>query len=350
MTAAYVGSTGRHLFNRSISNFIMGVATNPTTGVAIITRQFGSQFAEVDTKATNGTDTYHAMQMTVNRRFSSGLTIGSQWTWAHSIGTTAGSNEAQTQSNPFDLKADYGNNNFDVRHSFNATALYELPIGSNQRWKVSGLTNALIGGWQVGGIINARTGLPIDLRITRPDVVYRNLLTGMITTSPVLVNRVPVTEAIINTPGGGSSRNVRRPDVVPGVDPFLHDGKLTFLNPAAFATPLPGTYGNYVRNTLHGPGLGQFDLTLAKRFKVHEQMNFEFRAEFYNIFNRANFANPPALLPSSLGTASNQLQPEQPFSSSVSGASTFGVINSTVGRSIGLGTNRQIQFALRFNF
>jgi hypothetical protein len=350
MTAAYVGSTGRHLFNRSISNFISGVATNPTTGVAIITRQFGSQFAEVDTKATNGTDTYHAMQMTVNRRFSSGLTIGSQWTWAHSIGTTAGSNEAQTQSNPFDLEADYGNNNFDVRHSFNATALYELPIGSNQRWKVSGLTNALIGGWQVGGIINARTGLPIDLRITRPDVVYRNLLTGMITTSPVLVNGVPVTEAIINTPGGGSSRNVRRPDVVPGVDPFVNDGKLTFLNPAAFATPLPGTYGNYVRNSLHGPGLGQFDLTLAKRFEVHEQMNFEFRAEFYNIFNRANFANPPALLPSSLGTASNQLQPEQPFSSSVSGASTFGVINSTVGRSIGLGTNRQIQFALRFNF
>jgi len=350
MTAAYVGSTGRHMFNRSISNFITGVATDPATGAAVITRQFGSQFAEVDTKSTNGTDNYNAMQVTLNRRFNSGLTLGSQWTWAHSIGTTAGSNEAQTQSNPFDLGADYGNNSFDVRHSFNATALYELPIGANQHWKVSGLADALVGGWQVGGIINARTGLPIDLRITRPDVVYRNLLTGVITASPVLVNGVPVTEAIINTPGGGASRNVRRPDVVSGVDPFLREGRLTFLNPAAFATPLPGTYGNYVRNTLHGPSLSQFDLTLAKRFKVHEQMNFEFRTEFYNIFNRANFANPSALLPNALGTASNQLQPEQPFSSSVSGASTFGVISSTVGRSIGLGTNRQIQFALRFNF
>jgi hypothetical protein len=350
MTTAYVGSVGRHLFNRSISNFITNVATNPTTGLAVLTRQFGSQFAEVDTKATNGSDNYNALQMTVNRRFSAGLTVGSQWTWAHSLGTTAGSNEALTQSNPFNLKADYGNNNFDVRHNFNATALYDLPIGANQHWKVSGVADAFLGGWQVGGIVNARTGLPIDLRITRPDVVYLNPLTSIITTSPVLVNGVPITEAIINTPGGGASRNVRRPDVVPGVDPFLHDGRLTFLNPAAFATPQPGTFGNYVRNSLHGPGLGQFDLTMAKRFKVHEQMNFEFRAEFYNLFNRANFANPPALLPSALGPAANQLQPGQPFSSSVSGASSFGVINSTVGRAIGLGTNRQIQFALRFNF
>jgi hypothetical protein len=143
---------------------------------------------------------------------------------------------------------------------------------------------------------------------------------------------------------------VRRPDVVPGVDPFVEDGGLAFLNPAAFATPLPGTFGNYVRNTLHGPNLAQFDLTLAKRFRIREEKNFEFRAEFYNLFNHANFAIPPALLPNALGTASNQVQPGQPFSQSVSGASTFGLMNRTVGSAIGLGTNRQIQFALRFNF
>ena len=350
LTAAYVGSVGRHLFNRSVSNLITNVATNPTTGAAVITRQFGSQFAEVDTKSTNGTDTYNALQMTLNRHFSGGLTINSQYTWAHSLGTTAGSNEAQTQSNPFDLEADYGNNNFDVRQTFNIAALYDLPIGSNQRWKVTGPSNVLLGGWQVGGIINARSGLPIDLRIVRPDVVYRNKLTGAITASPVLVQGAPVTEAIINTPGGGSSRNVRRPDVVPGVPPFISDGGIAFLNPAAFTTPLPGTFGNYVRNTLHGPAFGQFDLILAKTFNVREQMNIQFRSEFYNLFNRSNFANPVALLPSALGTASNQLQPGQPFSSSTSGASTFGYINSTVGQSIGLGTNRQIQFSLRFNF
>jgi hypothetical protein len=350
LTVAYVGSVGRHLFNRSFTNFITDVATNPTTGVAVITRQFGAQFAEVDVKATNGTDTYNAMQTTLNRRFSSGLIFGSQWTWAHSLGTTAGSNEATTQSNPFDLYADYGNNNFDVRHSFNASVLYELPIGAGKRWNLSGAGDALLGGWQVGGIVNARTGIPVDLRVTRPDVVYRNNSTGAITAAPVLVGGVPVTTAIINTPGGGSSRNIRRPDVVPGVDPFLKTGRLTFLNPAAFATPAPGTFGNYVRNTLHGPGLSQFDLTLGKQVKVHEQMNVEFKAEFYNLLNHANFANPSGLLPAALGTSSNQLQPSQPFSASTAGVGSWGTLQSTVGRTIGLGTNRQVQLSLRFNF
>jgi hypothetical protein len=348
LTSAYVGSVGRHLFTRSIANLITSVATNPVTGAAVITRQFGSQFAEVDTKSTQGTDNYSALQTTLTRRFSAGLTVGSQWTWAHSLGTTAGSNEAQTQSNPFDLTADYGNNNFDVRHSVNASALYELPFG--RKWNLSGASNVLLGGWEVGGIINARTGIPMSLGITRPDVVYRNNVTGAITANPVLVNGVPVTTAIINTPGGGASRNVRRPDVVPGIDPFLKIGRLTFLNPAAFATPQPGTYGNYVRNTLHGPGIGQFDLTLAKRFRLSEAANVEFRGEIYNLFNRANFANPPAQLPAALGTAANQLQPGEPFSASTTGAGTFGIINSTVGRGIGLGTSRQIQFSLRVNF
>jgi len=351
LTTAYVGSVGRHLFNRSISNFITGVSTNPTTGAAIITRQFGSQFAEVDTKATNGTDNYNAMQTTLNRRFGSGLTLGSQWTWAHSLGTTAGSNEALTQSNPFDLHADYGNNNFDVRHSVNVSALYELPFGADRQHKLNGVSNAVLGGWEVGGIVNARTGVPVDLRIVRNDVVYRNNVTGVILNSPLITNGVVMTTAIINTVGGGSTRNVRRPDVIPGVDPFLRTGdRLLFLNPAAFATPQPGSFGNYVRNTLHGPGIGQFDLTLGKRFKMTEGQFIEFHSEFYNLFNRANFANPPGVLANALGTAGNQLQPGQPFSASTQGNSTFGAINSTVGRGIGLGTNRQIQFSLRYTF
>jgi hypothetical protein len=350
MTVAYVGSVGRHLFNRSITNLITSVATNPTTGAAVTTRQFGAQFAEVDFKASNGTDNYNAMQTTLNRRFIAGLTLGAQWTWAHTLGTTGGANEAQTQSNVYDLKADYGNNLFDIRHSFNASALYELPFGADQRWKLSGVGNAILGGWQVGGIFNARTGVPIDLRITRPDVVYRHNETGAIVNSPIVTSGVVLTTAIINVPGGGASRNIRRPDVVPGVDPFIRNADRVFLNPAAFATPRPGTFGNYVRNTLHGPKLTQFDLTLAKSIPIHEQQNVEFRAEFYNLFNHANFANPLGLLPNSLGTAANQLQPGQPFGSSTAGIGNWGVLSSTVGRGIGLGTNRQVQLSLRFNF
>ena len=92
----------------------------------------------------------------------------------------------------------------------------------------------MLGGWDVGGIVNARSGLPVNVLVTRPDVVY------MDAAGNVFANPAAGRTAVINTPGGGASRNVRRPDLVPGVDPFIQDGGLLFLNPAAFATPHAG--------------------------------------------------------------------------------------------------------------
>jgi hypothetical protein len=134
------------------------------------------------------------------------------------------------------------------------------------------------------------------------------------------------------------------------VDPFLHtgDGRY-FLNPAAFAIPKPGTFGNLGRYALHGPGLSQLDFTVHKRFAFDEKRSIEFRAELYNILNRANFANPPAVLNNALGTGTNQLQPGQSFSAAAAG-SPFGVFNSTVSKDVGLGAQRQAQLSLRFNF
>jgi len=113
--------------------------------------------------------------------------------------------------------------------------------------------------------------------------------------------------------------------------------------------PSPGAYGNLARNAVHGPGLVQLDLTLQKRFLLSEKKRLEFRAEFYNVLNRANFANPPATLANALGTGANQLQPGQPFTAAAAGGS-FGVVRSTVEKTVGLGTNRQIQVSLRLNF
>jgi hypothetical protein len=87
---------------------------------------------------------------------------------------------------------------------------------------------------------------------------------------------------------------------------------------------------------------------LQKKFKFTETTNLEFRTEIYNILNRANFANPPISLPNNLSTSATSLQPNTPFSTTNVGQ--FAVINGTVGRTVGLGTNRQIQFALRLNF
>jgi hypothetical protein len=351
LTVAYVGSQGRNLFLRSITNQIVGVSTDPKTGKAIVQRQFGDRFAEIDYKTSGGTDNYNAMQATVNRRFSRGLTVGGQWTWAHSIGDTGGSNEARTAANNFDFAADRGNNNFDVRHSVNLTTLYELPFGKGRRYRAgtSKPADLLLGGWQVGGIVNARSGIPIEVGIVRNDVAFRDTRNGAIVNDPILVGGVPVTEAIINVPGGGASRNVRRPDVVPGVNPYFTDAGLLLINPAAFSMPAPGAFGNLARNALHGLNLAQLDITLGKRFATSESTNLEFRAEFYNILNHANFAVPPSRLNNALGSGKNLIQPGQPFTAAAAGGA-FGVLNSTVQNQIGLGTNRQIQLALRFNF
>jgi hypothetical protein len=139
---------------------------------------------------------------------------------------------------------------------------------------------------------------------------------------------------------------------VPGVDPFIHDGGLLFLNPAAFATPQPGTHGNLERGFLHGPNFRQLDLMIAKHVPLRGESNIELRVEVFNVFNADNFSNPAATLPNALPTnnvtEANKVQPGQAYSSAAAG--TFGTITSTVGRTVGLGTSRQVQFALRWNF
>jgi hypothetical protein len=340
LTVAYVGSQGRNLFLRSWTNRMIGV--NPTSGAPIL--QFDStQFAQIDYKTSGGTDHYDSMQTTVNRRFAKGLTAGFQWTWGRSIGNTGGSNEAQTTQNPLDFNYDHGNNAFDVRHSMNASALYALPIKMQHK-----VANTLLGGWEIGGVMNARTGLPIDLTIARNDVAWLEPSTGQyFSAKPSSGTAI----AVVNNPYGGAFRSNRRPSVVAGVDPYLHgsDGRF-FLNPAAFSLPQPGQFGNLGRFALHGPGLVQFDFTLHKQFAITERQNIEFRAEIYNIFNHANFSNPGARLSDAMGGGVGQIQPGQAYASTTSGNGAFGIVQSTVSRDVGLGAQRQIQFSLRYNF
>ncbi len=281
------------------------------------------------------------MQLSLTRRAARGLTANAQYTLGYSKGNTGGSNEATTASNNARALADFdfddGYNNFDIRHTFNLSLLYTIP-GSG----------ALTGGWSIGGIANARSGLPIPVLITRNDIVY---VDGA---GAFWNNAAPGRTAVINVPGGGASRATRRPDLIPGVDPFIQDGGRVFLNPAAFATPLPGTFGNLERNSIHGPGFHQIDMVIAKRVNLGNGPNAEFRVEIFNLFNNTNFANPPATLPNALpgagesATQANRVQPGQAYSSAAAGS--FGIMNSTVGTTTGLGTNRQVQLAVRFNF
>ena len=403
LTAAYVGSQGRNLFLRSIANKILPGQTTVLSNVAALpsgvgvvnvadanngriiavrtVREFSiisgtnvqNPFAEVDYKTSGGEDSYNALQMTLARRLSTGLTLNSQYTFSRSFGNTAGSNEARTAAIPDNFDADFGYNNFDVRHTFNFSALYKLPFGKGTSNDLGSVGNAFLGDWEIGGIVNARSGLPIEVGITRPDVVIQCAAD----TCPVTINNVATTVprgfvaqlpgtingnnplplgfiGVVNTPGGGASRNVRRPNLIAGIDPFLNNDR-NIINPAAFATPGPGVFGDLARNALRGPGFTQFDIVLNKRFRITESSNIEFRTEIFNIFNKANFAVPSTTLNNALptitttGVLSGGLQPNNPFTQSTAGG-TFGLLRQTVERTVGLGTNRQIQFALRYNF
>jgi len=416
LTAGYVGSKGRNLFLRSIANRILPgqtiildgtplpntfgvvnrtnaagqvVAVNTIREFSIVsgTSSVNNPFAEVDDKTSGGHDTYNALQMTVGRRFSTGLTLNSQYTYSKSFGNTSGSNEARTAANNAralsDFNYDEGANNFDIRHTFNLSALYDLPFGKGQKHNLEGAANTIFGGWEVGTIMNARSGVPIEIGIVRPDVVIQcrnaagcvvptgaggattTYANGFVAQLPGTINAAnplpPGFMAVVNTPSGGASRNVRRPDLVSGVNPYLVNGDRLIVNPAAFTTPAPGTFGNVPRNFLYGPNFQQFDVVFNKKFKFTETTNLEFRTEIFNIFNRANFNNPGTTLNLALPTVSqtggvfaissgpNVVQPGQAYTQGAAGG-TFGLLRSTISRDVGLGTSRQIQFALRLNF
>ncbi len=386
-TVAYVGSQGRNLFLRSIANKILPGqtsivnGTNIPTGIGVVNRtdpitgrvigvttvrefsivsgtSVSNPFAEVDYKTSGGSDSYNALQATLARRFNSGLTLNAQYTFSRSFGNTAGSNEARTLATNFNFEDDRGYNNFDVRQTFNLSAIYALPFGKGKHFDLGSVGNALLGNMEIGGIINARSGLPIEVLVARADVVIQctnaaaGCTAGEVRALPGTISAAAPLPAgftaVVNTPGGGASRNVRRPDLIPGVNPYL-DNDRNLLNPAAFATPQPGTFGNLPRNALRGPNFRQFDLILNKRFRLTETANIEFRTEVFNIFNMTNFAAPSSTLNNSLGVGTNLIQPGQPFTQAAAG-STFGLLRQTVERTVGLGTNRQIQFALRLNF
>ena len=182
-TAAYVGSQGRNLFLRSITNQITEVRTNSNpTANAIVIRQFdivnadgtiSRPYAEIDLKTSGGHDQYNALQVSLSRRAQKGLTLNAQYTLAKSTGNSAGSNEAVTAGNnavaldAFDY--DDGYNRFDVRHTYNASALLNLPVGKDRALNLGPL-NAIFGNVDLGLIFNVRSGMPIDILVTRPDV------------------------------------------------------------------------------------------------------------------------------------------------------------------------------------
>lgn len=294
LQVGYVGNHGVNLRrNMDINFFDPSLRSRPNP-----------DFADINIETATGFSSYNGLQVQLQQRWARGFLYTVNYTLAHAIDDVQdqGLYSAQPQNNN-NFKAERGNSSGDIRHNFTFDLLYNLPIGQGHRFlnpKGAGLQR-LAGGWQVSALGLLHTGLA--------DTVYIGT----------------------NTFGNGNFTN-QRPNCVPGVDPYASPRTAQhWLNPAAFALPAPGTFGNCARNSVYGPPLKQFDFSLIKNTKIAERQSLDFQAEFFDIFNHPNFDEPNTVF-----TPSN--------------LSSFGEIFNTLGRTIGFGTSRQIQLSLRLNF
>jgi len=293
------------------ATFPAGLANTPVpTGTFYVPTNVRANPAIANTWTwfSRGDSWYHALQVDLNHRFSSGFSLRGVYTFAKALddgdslnATTSGGGPALA-SNPFDLHADKGLATYDVRHIAAMNATYALPFGRGQKFAsgLSGFAGALVSGWGLNSIITAQGGFPFS-----PQLSY-------------------------NPSNNGDTRNPVRPFANPNFSgPVILGTPDKWFDPAAFLAPSntsanAGFYGNLGRNTLRGPGLATWDFSTLKNTRLGERMNLQFRAEIFNLLNRANFNMPNEVVFTPSGVSP-----------------TAGVITSTTT------TSRQVQFGLK---
>ncbi len=252
-----------------------------------------------------GTSSYNALEVDARHRMSGGLLLRGVYTWSKalddgdSLNATAAGNAPGLVENPFDVKADWGPATYDVRNAATIDGIYELPFGPHRRYLngLTGFPEAMASGWTADSIVTLQSGFPFT-----PQLSY-------------------------NPSNNGDSKNPVRPFANPDfTGPAIVGKPGEWFNPAAFLAPPAGSgfYGNLGRDSLTGPGLAEWDFSILKDTAVHEDLDLQFRAEFFNILNRANFNTPNLIVFTPSGVSP-----------------TAGVITSTAT------TSRQVQFALK---
>src|SRR5579871_583216 len=315
LSVGYVGSHGYHqMLTRDANEPVPTVCpaapcpSNLPAGTLFYPKDAplaNPKLANTTTWISEGVSSYNGLVVDVNRRFSQGLQLRGIYTFSKSLddGTAWNSSVAANAPGfvmfPLNPKLDWGLSNSNVKHLAVINGTYELPFGNGRRFLSggSGWRSKLASGWSVSGIETLQTGFPF---------------------TPALG---------FNPSGDGDSRNPVRPSWNPDFSGALIPGTPNqYFNPTAFVVPPAGTYGNVGRNTLIGPGVATLDASVLKTTAISERIHLQFRAEFFNIANHANFGTPNTVVYSSAATAP---------------ASTAGVITGTST------TSRQIQFGLK---
>ena len=295
--AAYVGNLGRHLdANYNYNQPVPGAGAIPprrplfTIAPGLVSLNYAS---------TSGNSSYHALQMSAEKRFGTGLGFLTAYTYSHTMDNVplqqGGNGDGPVPQDPRYRFLDRGNSSFDIRHRWTQTVLYNVPFGKGKKFSSSqNWVNTAFGGWQVNMILILQTGLPFTPSLASP---------------------------VANT--GTGSRPDRLGDAtLPDPDPARWFNTALGTPGAPWGTPAIYTFGNAGRGFLYGPGRTNIDVSLFKEFDITERVRLQFRAEFFNLPNHPQFDLPNA----SIGT------------------SVAGTISGTVG------TPRDIQFGLRAVF
>jgi hypothetical protein len=313
VSASYMGSQTAHIWSSRALNApiyfpggpctIKGVSYNPcsTTANLDVRRRLailypnitGTDLGYLDQWETGGTQSYHGLLVSVQRRAASGVTVGANYTWSHCNGdgsasqTAGGGNPGANFLDPNNRAFDRGNCEVDRRQVFNMTAVAETPRFSNNTLR------AVVSGWRLAGIYRKSSGqfLTITSGVDRA-------LNGITAQRP--------NQILGNVFDDKSAKPLSR-----------------YLNPAAFALPPLGSNGNMGPRNVQGPGNWQFDIALSRILRVRENQRLEVRAEAYNL--------------------TNSFRPNTPELSTNFNQNTFGQIRAAL-------DPRLLQFALKYVF
>lgn len=284
----YLTNRGRFILQRTFDN-----AIDPATGQRPL-----PNFGLVDIKLDGSRTTFHALQASLQRRFQRGALVNAQYQLGRARDNgAAGSNEASYPQDLTCLACEWADGNFDVRHQFTLNWVYELPLGQSP----------IASGWELSGLFTARTGMPLNVIVTRP------------------------TTAVADGYVAAFSTSTQRPNLVPGVDPVpANQTPDNWLNLAAFAVPAQGTRGTLPRNAFRQPGLTQLDVALSKQVRLSGAAAMTLRVEVFNLLNREQLGRP---------------------NNNISSPADFGRITTVLNpNATGSGTSRQVQFMARVGF
>jgi hypothetical protein len=221
----------------------------------------------------SGWSDFNGLNLKLERRFDNGFQLLMAHTWSHSIDNDSAGSFGSPNLNPANFQLDKGSSDFDIRHRWVTSLVYELPFGHGKRF-ASGVgrgADLIVGGWQVNAISSWQTG--VQRSVSSPN------LTGI----SYVTQRADATGI-----APGSAFN----GLTPGEDFGGANKARYWFNPAAFAATKPLKFGTSGRDIIMAPSWWNTDLSAFKNFAIRENINLQFRAEAFNAFNNVKFFPP----------------------------------------------------------